>query len=134
MEIIIKEQQENAIKWLEALLSGKYKQGRGLLVNEYNRYCCWGIGCMVVGIPIDTKSGWDNTLYQYIGYKNEGGYIDPVVKNGSHKYVSLALLNDNAGWTFTQIANYLIEHCETNFLPEVAEAIKKHFNEVREIS
>lgn len=128
MEITIKEQQENAIKWLEALLSGKYEQGKNCLGDEDTGYCCWGLGCKIVGIDFSPSDGWDDNLYQYIGYKNEGGYIDPIVKKGSHKYVSLALLNDNASWTFFQIADYLIEHCETNFIPEVAEAIKQHFN------
>ena len=33
-------------KWVEALRSGKYKQGRGQL-NSENRYCCLGVLCEV---------------------------------------------------------------------------------------
>ena len=35
-------------KWLEALRSGEYKQGRMKLKNEYNgSYCCLGVLCDV---------------------------------------------------------------------------------------
>jgi hypothetical protein len=31
--------------WVEALRSGKYKQGRGKLRNESNEFCCLGVLC-----------------------------------------------------------------------------------------
>lgn len=35
-------------KWVEALRSGEYKQGRFLLYNEIeNAYCCLGVLCKV---------------------------------------------------------------------------------------
>ena len=37
--------QRKSVKlWLEALRSGKYKQGRGSL-KEGNKYCCLGVAC-----------------------------------------------------------------------------------------
>lgn len=32
-------------KWLEALRSGDYKQGKGQLRNEKNNFCCLGVLC-----------------------------------------------------------------------------------------
>lgn len=35
------------IKVAEALESGEYKQGKGLLCNKDNEYCCLGVACDV---------------------------------------------------------------------------------------
>lgn len=32
-------------KWLEALRSGKYKQGKGVLQNDKGEFCCLGVLC-----------------------------------------------------------------------------------------
>lgn len=37
---------KNALKWVEALESGEYKQGKGwLVVND--SYCCLGVACVL---------------------------------------------------------------------------------------
>lgn len=39
-------------QWLEALRSGKYKQGKGALHNKSDdSYCCLGVLCEVMGVP-----------------------------------------------------------------------------------
>lgn len=38
---------KNIQKWVEALESGKYKQGRKCLQTDTGRYCCLGVGCVV---------------------------------------------------------------------------------------
>ena len=39
-------------KWVAALRSGKYKQARGVLYDEYNKgYCCLGVSGKVCGYP-----------------------------------------------------------------------------------
>ena len=44
-------------KWVKALRSGKYKQGRCRLYNpETDSYCCLGVACRVVGINPNTLS------------------------------------------------------------------------------
>ena len=35
-------------KWVEALRSGRYKQGRGFLRNANDEFCCLGVLCDVV--------------------------------------------------------------------------------------
>ena len=43
-----------ADKWVEALRSGKYKQGEGFLHSESNNtYCCLGVLCEIEGIPFN---------------------------------------------------------------------------------
>ena len=42
---------EFATKWLEALRSGNYKQGMGLLYNEdTGSYCCLGVVCKLCNV------------------------------------------------------------------------------------
>lgn len=42
---------ELAVKWIEALRSGKYKQGRSRLKHA-GRHCCLGVLCEVAGYKI----------------------------------------------------------------------------------
>lgn len=39
-------------KWVEALRSGKYEQGRGQLFDD-GKYCCLGVFCQVAGLEIE---------------------------------------------------------------------------------
>jgi hypothetical protein len=41
---VTKEQEKNRKKWVKALRSGKYKQGRSHLRRE-DRFCCLGVAC-----------------------------------------------------------------------------------------
>lgn len=43
-------------KWVAALRSGKYEQGRQRLRNG-DSYCCLGVLCEVAGLPIDPEYG-----------------------------------------------------------------------------
>lgn len=36
-------------KWVDALLSGEYKQGEGDLLHV-GKYCCLGVACVVAGV------------------------------------------------------------------------------------
>ena len=42
------EMNEFAKRWVEALLSGKYKQGRGCLRSANNGFCCLGVALDVM--------------------------------------------------------------------------------------
>src|SRR3990167_9242979 len=50
-----------AMKWIAALRSGKYKQGKGALHqvdrSRYHKYCCLGVLCEVVGVERTLSSG-----------------------------------------------------------------------------
>ena len=41
---------DRIVKWFDALESGEYKQGRGLLGSAETGYCCLGVGCTVLGV------------------------------------------------------------------------------------
>lgn len=122
------EQITNAIKWLEALKSGKYKQGISRLGDKEQGFCCWGLGCYIVGVEYDPYDTWEFTLGEKIGFLNHIGAIKPHYLSDTGRFYSLAPMNDELKLSFDKIADYLIEHAKTNFIPEVAEAIQKHFN------
>jgi hypothetical protein len=55
-------------KWLRALKSGKYKQGKNYLAQNTKvgwRHCCLGVACEVLGVPGVTKSvsGLDRKVF-----------------------------------------------------------------------
>ena len=119
-----KTQTENAIKWIEALLSGKYKQGKDHLGNEEIGFCCWGLGCFITGKKYKHSNGWNSYFYKHIGFNDKNGEIIPSL----YGYNNLAMVNDHTPAGFKRIGKYLIKHAKTNFNEIVAEGITKHFN------
>lgn len=39
------EQKGNRMKWVEALRSGRYEQGKAMLKTKEGKYCCLGVAC-----------------------------------------------------------------------------------------
>lgn len=111
----------NIEKWVAALRSGEYAQGRGLLRSE-DGYCCLGVLCDV--FMKETGEGeWADPLENgdlYFRLDNESeGYFPPqrvyewaglVEKDGSYTdlrhLTSLVDLNDNRV-PFEEIANVI---------------------------
>lgn len=69
-------------KWVEALESGKYKQGRGRLCEEIEgakHYCCIGVLAEVAGIPAvrESKTGGRHHVFVFkfpdVDYDEGGG-------------------------------------------------------------
>lgn len=67
----------NQEKWLQALESGEYKQGRALLYkvdqDDDKYFCCLGVACEIfkndVGLEIN-KQVFDNKIYHGYSYKS----------------------------------------------------------------
>ena len=88
------------VKWIEALRSGKYRQGHNLLHNAANNtYCCLGVLLDVASITYSPDNGEKK---RGDGYKK----IRELVRG--ENVVHLAIMNDN-GESFSKIADY-IEH------------------------
>ena len=108
---------DNAKKWVEALRSGQYRQGKGVL-NNRDTYCCLGVACEVAvkNKVLDVQyEDYPNFNYKvYDGYKTQ---LPPSVMEwlgvrtpmGAYKkpYTSLAILNDYDNYTFDMIANVI---------------------------
>lgn len=116
---------DNAKLWVEALESGQYKQGRGLLNQEIdgvNQYCCLGVACEVYNKAnpdkelcvekINTQSPFNevfNVLYdkesaflpkivqEWLGLKSiNGSYIEGTVSiTVDNKYSNTSISIDN---------------------------------------
>ena len=104
-----------AMKWVVALRSGKYKQGKGRLhkvnASNHHKYCCLGVLCDVVGAP---KERVRNVFY----YKGRAGILPSMVVDlvGMHSAegalwdTSLIYLNDGEEGprkNFSQIADII---------------------------
>lgn len=106
-------------KWLAALRSGEYKQGKNQLIDGDN-YCCLGVLCDIhsktvkkKGVRFKDNMYFDGIYYNTIeltervqkwaGINSELGTFK--YKNG--KQSSLASLNDDKGKSFKEIANII---------------------------
>jgi len=109
-------------KWLSALRSGKYKQGKEALRTKENKFCCLGVLCDVY--RKETKLGkWDKNHFSNFAFintkKNNQKFnslgILPISVmdwaglkdvNPTFGNETLAKLNDN-GFTFQEIADII---------------------------
>lgn len=107
--------QEIKQKWVEALRSGMYTQGKGQL-REGDAFCCLGVLCDIHSKETGTE--WsDAGAYCYVGLlspevqewagvtSNGGGYIRLNGIGG----MSLPTLNDELNYSFEQIADLIEE-------------------------
>lgn len=114
------QQKKNRQKWIDALRSGKYKQGRGTL-KDGDSFCCLGVLCDVYA-KTRRYNGWDShgtffdksfannsdvdlitPVMDWVGMTNSGGTY--YTKKG--KGNSLMGLNDESKLSFKQIANVI---------------------------
>ena len=89
---------ENQTKWVEALRSGKYKQGRQYL-NQDGKYCCLGVACEVLKIMPEDMFYPPWSLVQALDLVDDAG-------KSRDSSATLAWLNDN-GKDFEAIADLI---------------------------
>jgi len=140
INIPIEEQKKNAITWLDGLLSGSYKQTSEILGTAEQGFCCWGLGCYLINVPYIPNEGWNDNLYEYIGFNSKVGDIYPaILKNDEYssdyewEESNLAQLNDDFYMTFPEIAAYLIEYSNSNFSPEVSVHIDEYYKDNKNV-
>lgn len=98
-------------RWTKALRSGKYKQGKGLLRDSEDRYCCLGVLCDVVKSDLGLE--WESFMGCYSIENYEASLPDTIVKftgvnsTGYYGKVRLVLMNDRDGYTFNEIAEVI---------------------------
>lgn len=103
---------DNAKKWVAALRSGEYQQGRGSLRTPADRFCCLGVACDLYGH--EHHIAWKGERFQHeefhlpfdvqdwLGLNTvKGSYIA-----GNHQATNLANRNDN-GANFQKIADII---------------------------
>lgn len=121
-------------KWLEALRSGEYKQGRAVLRTADDKFCCLGVLCELaaregaIDQPVQYDKGasfsygkdgfarsktslptpvieWAFTKHELRGRASTEQRQDPVIGNRNASY-----LNDVDRFNFDQIADLIEEH------------------------
>lgn len=98
------------IKWLQALRSGEYKQGRGQL-QTFKGYCCLGVACAVI-IPKKKQKRNSATGHLYgnvpVQQSCAPQWLKDINKDFTDKTnVPLDELNDLYNYSFERIANIL---------------------------
>lgn len=97
-------------KWVEALRSGKYKQGRGTLRRKNGTFCCLGVLC-----DVESPDGWmaEPLIGNYIE-RVDGcgpGYLPVRIAEAAALMTKdqeyLVVLNDSDRASFSEIANYI---------------------------
>lgn len=115
--------EQNAIvdKWVAALRSGEYKQGKGILKEEVDgevRHCCLGLLCEVLGV--------DNRRDGNFWVFDDRSRVLPEIASrecglqscdGDCAWGPLTELNDT-GSTFAQIADIIESRPEGLFVTE----------------
>ncbi len=106
-------------RWIPALRSGRYRQGKRNLRNPNDTYCCLGVACdLMVTDGILTEWKKDGFHWQIMGQQTvlptKASQFLGMSMTGLISFVegvpfSLSILNDEKGWTFDQIADILEE-------------------------
>jgi hypothetical protein len=111
-----------ATKWVKALRSGEYKQGKGQLCEthpqEGNQHCCLGVLAdlaVKAGVLSEFRYSFylDETTQKWCGLADSAGSFKS--ESEEEKVTSLSWLNDR-GKTFEQIADIIESEPEGLFL------------------
>lgn len=96
-------------RWVEALRSGKYKQGQGVLRSATDRYCCLGVLSEVEGRLLRRRSDTDE-IEIWTDNGKSGCFLEEsywAAIGGSNPWqIRLSDMNDS-GESFYQIADYI---------------------------
>ena len=106
-------------EWVDALRSGKYKQGKYKLWNEEgNTFCCLGV-CEAINDGFEkcvmARMYLSHDTVSLLKFYSDSGLL--IGANWKEKR-SLSEINDQTDTTFEEIANFVEEHPETIFSEE----------------
>lgn len=97
-------------KWIKALRSGEYKQGKNVLRRRDNTFCCLGVLCDLY-IKETGKLQWKDSDHEYLFQIDENTCFLPLdVRKWSdltQKRATLMEMNDELDKSFNEIADYI---------------------------
>lgn len=122
---------ENLRKWVAALRSGEFRQGRNRLFNagdylaeEPESYCCLGVVCEIMERegtvepdPHDGRHWRERAVLPQSAMKWLGVMLDNPIIGVDPKHggaLNAATANDHYDWTFDQIADQVETHFKLN--------------------
>ena len=104
-------------KWIKALRSGKYKQGKYHLCVD-NEYCCLGIANEVLDLGINPRCGGlrddQHEAYTKLGLRDSLGGLSQVISHDDQRWGTLSGMNDQEV-PFNEIADAIEANPELVF-------------------
>ncbi len=104
-------------RWIEALRSGTYQQGRNMLRTEFGTYCCLGVACSLldntlwsretVRIGSESRSGYNYGNEEDCSPTELPNFVLKAIGITDKTQADLIELNDDERFTFDQIADWL---------------------------
>ena len=92
-------------KWVAALRSGKYQQGRDVLRNG-DKFCCLGVACDLID-----PDAWESTsTYNIFGWQGLTAETVDLPFVGISDAETLSAMNDQPQSSFKEIADYIEAH------------------------
>jgi len=90
-------------KWIEALRSGRYKQGRWALRTKSDDFCCLGVLCDISGV-----GEWEENGLCY-SYDGAWKFLPPSLRNqlARNLIADLMAINDYSLMSFPDIADWI---------------------------
>ena len=125
-----KEQQKEHRKlWIEALRSGEYEQGYGVLRDINDNYCCLGVACEVaikngLNLVVDKVYVIDKICYSY-----NGSYI--IMTEDVMEYFGIRTNNGDYNWLNIQVS--CGDYTASNALSFDNDCFGKTFNVIADI-
>ena len=95
-------------KWVEALRSGKYEQGRTYLRSMENRYCCLGVAC-----DLFNPKAWELSKHRYTLSHSSTWIPHEICAEiylDDFAIGKLVNMNDKSMQSFKQIADWIEEN------------------------
>lgn len=104
---------EFATKWIDALRSGKYKQIKNTLCRD-GGYCCLGVLGHINGLSDHIMSEFDDLFYERIPKDNLPKELFLSQEDTGKRDIQavVAQLNDSAGYSFSEIADWIEQNVE----------------------
>lgn len=101
--------------WVEALRSGKYKQGQGCLRDAGDEYCCLGVLADTLPPSYGEWEPRDSGMYSF---QERVGMLEDTLFNSlfvipdstANTQPALTSMNDDKNLSFAQIADYIEEN------------------------
>lgn len=128
-EYTLEQMKEHRRLWVEALRSGKYKQGAGCLRSEDNHFCCLGVLCDIAGVEWSDQAG----TFGFVADGETAVHAPPAAEEfvGLHssygfyergRGIERSLMTDNDdGSSFAEIADLIESNPPGLFIDRVEE-------------
>ena len=117
-------------RWVKALRSGKYKQGKNWLNAGNKKFCCLGVLCEILKDELELRKEIIVDDYYSYGYDHEMDCVGLFY--GVKKYAGMASAYGHIPSLKTTLANLNDggEETKPHTFKQIADIIEKHYKEL----